>query len=449
MTSAFKDVNVKPYPLITKCIARSRSHTPSPAAISAPMQYNEGRRRLCLQGDETPPERQVTEPYSPQLCGYAIDHLHELLARLGPDDLEALKKARDALIARCKEIEMGILVQPEAEMSPMLVAEPDGELSPLRLDRHAVNWNVQDKVLADVAFADDGGRVPLGAAGLGEWEISREIGAGCYGKVFSAKNKGKGRAEAVKVIVKDEVSFEDWPSVVNEHLALRTLGEHPCIAWLTGALQSQTRVYFFMVFAKGKDLFDFCKLRQQNSAGVPKPAVAKIFSSIAGALSHCHNCSICHLDVKPENITVNQDYSAKLVDFGCARHRYSPHGKNLGTLPFIAPEILHGTATDGAPADVWSLGVVLLEMLHGLRTLSKTLGWEMKQKSSEERASDLSAWCADPVEGLACARSSRGVKISLPCDETLVSMLHVDPAQRPSTDVLCGSSWLSQFSSGK
>merc|ERR1712107_945552 len=124
-------------------------------------------------------------------------------------------------------------------------------------------------------------------------------------------------------------------------------------------------------------------------------------ASIASALAHCHAAGICHRDLKPENIVVEQDYTAKLLDFGCACSRYQLQTQCVGTMPFIAPECLLGNATDGAPADVWSLGVVVLEMRFGLRALTRVMAWEQMLPSKQGCGNQLLTFFADPRQGLA------------------------------------------------
>jgi serine/threonine protein kinase len=250
---------------------------------------------------------------------------------------------------------------------------------------------------------------------------------------------------AAKVIEKGNVSNdEEWQNLRNEHDALRKIGRHQNIAWLAEALQSEMRLYFFLDFVKGKELFDFLKLRQQNKTPVPKAAVEQISSSMSSALCHIHACGICHRDIKPENIIVQQDYVAKLVDFGCACPRLELQPEMVGTLPFIAPEFLMSSAHDGAPADVWSFGVVMLEMFSGLRIMSKALGWDAQETPVKECGSTLSTLFADPLRGLAQVRSCAGVDQCSENDDLLASMLHADPDQRPTAEALCRASWFNQ-----
>jgi len=350
-----------------------------------------------------------------------IQQLEDVLAKIGYDDIGALKMIREKVDVRCKELEAEEAVQRKC-------SEPHEESLP------------------NVPFVDDCKKMGRPPTKLGDWDVGRELGAGRYGKVFSAKNRSSGRAEAVKVITKkDLVGEDDWLNVRNEHQSLAKLGQHPNFAGLTGALQSEERIYFFITFGKGKELFDFIKLRQQNKKDVPKEAIAQLLCSISTALASIHEQGICHRDVKPENILIHQDYTAILVDFGCACPRFELNNQCAGSMPFIAPEFLLGSASDGAPGDVWSLGVVLLEMLHGLSALSRALGWESTETSTKECGSQLMTRFADPVAGLAYIRSSLSIATQFDGDEQLASMLSADPVQRPVAQTLQEAAWLKQF----
>lgn len=388
--------------------------------------------------DDTPRERH-------QVAVSGIQQLEEVLAQIGKDDLEALKRIRQSVDARVAEL------QAEVELQRKLSAASE----------------VSEESLPNVSFVDDGNKMVRPSSKISDWDIGREVGQGRYGKVFSAKNRSNGSAEAVKVITKkDLVGVDDWLNLRGEHQSLAQLGKHPNIAGMTGALQSDERIYFFMTLAKGKELFDFIKLRQQNKKPVPKEATAQLLWSMSKALAHCHEKDICHRDMKPENILINQDYTATLVDFGCACSRFELKNQCVGSMPFIAPEFLLGTATDGAPGDIWSLGVVLLEMLHMLSALSRALGWETTEMSTQECGNQLMTRFADPVEGLSFVRSALGVQYQqspvssmsfqaqsfkvteeaqFEGDEQLATMLHADPAKRPLAQNLREAAWLKQF----
>jgi len=273
---------------------------------------------------------------------------------------------------------------------------------------------------------------------IGDWELASPLGKGRYGRVFEARNRCIDRVDAVKVIMKNDLkSSDDWLFLYNEHETLKKLGNHPNITSLTGAMQSERCVYFCLELATGQDLFEV--MRKQRS--LAPEAIIRIFSSISSALAHCHAHATCHRDLKPENVVVQDNYEAKLVDFGCACNRTQLQTQCVGSLPFIAPEFLIGTAQDGAPADIWSFGVLLLEMVFGLHALSKAIGWHSRKPSKKE-GHELLLLFADPVNGLAHIRSALSISSKFEGDALLASMLMAEPTLRPTADRLCDSPWL-------
>lgn len=273
---------------------------------------------------------------------------------------------------------------------------------------------------------------------IGGWTITTPIGKGRYGRVFQAKNESTDRVDAVKVIMKADLkTSDDWLFLYNEHETLKKLGDHPNITTLMCAMQSETCVYFAMELAHGQDLFEVMKKKRS----LAPEAVVRIFASISSALAHCHLHATCHRDLKPENVVVQDNYEAKLIDFGCACPRSELQTQCVGSLPFIAPEFLIGTALDGAPADVWSFGVLLLEMVFGLHALSKALSWHSRKPTKKE-GNELMLLFADPVKGLERVRSALGISNTFEGDDLLAGMLHSDPAKRPTADTLCESPWV-------
>ena len=100
---------------------------------------------------------------------------------------------------------------------------------------------------------------------------------------------------------------------------------------------------------------------------LPEQEAVRIFRQIISGLAYCHRFSICHRDVKPENILLDSNLNVKLVDFGMAA--LQPPGRKLetscGSPHYAAPEIAKGIKYDGVRADTWSCGAVLYVMLCG------------------------------------------------------------------------------------
>lgn len=413
------------------------------------------------------------------------EKLESLLLNESTEDLDTLTEARDLDPSmEAQETHKSVHVQQQS-FAEQLSKELESLLLDVTTADLDVLTNMRDQVVAKclqleeqkkresvvqvlpVVLVDDGDQPSADLKVVAEWSVGRVLGQGRFATVYQAKGPS-GRQEAMKVIIKgDYCADEDREVIINEYEALQKIS-HRNIAAFTGAVESKNHVYLFTEFAKGKDLFDFLKVRQQNKTKVTKEAIASVTASMASALSHCHSKGICHRDLKPENIMIEQDYSAKLVDFGCACDRYKLGVQCTGTMPFIAPECLFGTAVDGASADVWSLGVIILEMHYGLRALSKALGWDTEPSSteacgkhilfqklglsaltgavgwgedvgsSEACGAQLLELFANPEKGLEVIRASLGIseQNSVNDEGVLASMLDANPAKRPEAEAL-------------
>jgi serine/threonine protein kinase len=343
------------------------------------------------------------------------EQIHQMIAGAGKDDLEILQGIHQSVSQKLKELQEEI-AREEREQ--------------------AKDW------VPGIEAVEDGGKMCQGGMSIGDWDIGRALGCGAFSNVFVAKNRVTNRNEAAKVISKkhilDSGTNYDCFDVCNERDSLLKLPKHKNIAGLTGTLQSTQYIYFFQDLAPGKDLFDFIKLRHQNKRQLPVDAVSQIFSDLTSALAFCHSYDICHRDLKPENIIVNQkDYTVMLVDFGCACPRFDMRKQCVGSMPFIAPECLLGESQDGAQADVWSVGVVLMEMMFGLKALSKALDWDTSPTSTEECGKQLRNLFAEPAQGVTFLRDKLRVEPTFPRgEEFLATMLQPDPQMRPDMQSL-------------
>lgn len=105
-------------------------------------------------------------------------------------------------------------------------------------------------------------------------------------------------------------------------------------------------------------------LDAQPQRKLPVETAKRIFKTICKAIKSCHSKQVAHLDVKLENILRDNNEKLYLSDFGSACTTYN-HGEVLVTPRYSAPEILFGTCKNPIAADIWSLGVVLYELLNG------------------------------------------------------------------------------------
>jgi eukaryotic-like serine/threonine-protein kinase len=196
----------------------------------------------------------------------------------------------------------------------------------------------------------------------GRYEIIETLGCGGTSRVDKARDTVIGRTVALK-------SFLQGFGKNSEQQFLReaqTIGRlsHNSIAQLYDVCTDTGGAPFLvMEFVSGRNLEQILA-----HSAIPFPSAAVWAADIASALACAHRTGIIHGDVKPSNIRVTEDDRVKLVDFGVARFASQVSGSDrvLGTPAYLSPEQIEGRKQDNR-SDLFSLGVVLYEMITGVR----------------------------------------------------------------------------------
>ena len=197
----------------------------------------------------------------------------------------------------------------------------------------------------------------------GRYTIKKELGRGGMGLVYLGVDTN-GREVAIKRLAPeltgDTAVLERFR---REGEALKTL-RHPNIVEFIEMFEESGQHFIVTEYIGGGNLLEL--LRQ---GPMPMEEVRRITLDICDALVRAHKLEIIHRDIKPENILLTDDKVAKLADFGIARlvnegSRLTRTGMIVGTPDYLAPEIWNGQTPD-AQTDLWSLGVVLFEMMGG------------------------------------------------------------------------------------
>jgi serine/threonine-protein kinase len=205
---------------------------------------------------------------------------------------------------------------------------------------------------------------------IGRYRILGELGRGAMGIVYKAEDPNLDRVVALKTISVDpdaEGVDEYRKRFIVEAKAAGKLN-HPSIVTTFDCGEHEGLAYLAMELVDGTDL----RSRMLKEA-IPPAEALEIARQVAEGLAYAHDRGVVHRDIKPGNIMVNTEGQAKIMDFGLARMRAADHktttGMVLGTPRYMSPEQISGLPVDQR-SDVFSLGIVLYEMLTGTRLFS-------------------------------------------------------------------------------
>lgn len=196
------------------------------------------------------------------------------------------------------------------------------------------------------------------------YSITDRLGAGGMGVVYKALDLKLQRTVALKFLPHEvAVTAQDKERLLREARAASAL-DHPNIGVIYGLEETSDRQLFIVMgYYEGETL-----AQKMGRGLVPIRESLDLAIQIASGLAAAHARNIVHRDVKPSNIILTKDNIAKIVDFGLARVVAGSSATQTlntsGTLPYMAPEQVLGDPVD-QHADVWALGVVLVQMLTG------------------------------------------------------------------------------------
>ncbi|HEY5897568.1 MAG TPA: serine/threonine-protein kinase [Burkholderiales bacterium] len=208
------------------------------------------------------------------------------------------------------------------------------------------------------------------AAKIGRYKILGELGRGAMGIVYKASDPNLDRVVALKTILLEpdaEGRDEYHKRFILEAKAAGKLN-HPNIVTTFDCGDHDGVAYLAMELVEGTDL-----RTRITSEGATALEAVEIARQVAEGLAYAHDRGIVHRDIKPANIMLTGQGQAKIMDFGLARVRMADHktstGMVLGTPRYMSPEQISGQPVD-ARSDIFSLGIVLYEMLTGTRLFS-------------------------------------------------------------------------------
>lgn len=200
-------------------------------------------------------------------------------------------------------------------------------------------------------------------AQIGEYQIVDHLGAGGMGEVYRAVHSRLGRVAAIKVLnhaVSNPMMIERFGNEARIQASL----QHPSIATLYDYCEYNGHPCIVMEFVDGRTLDEVLS----TDGILPLPETLRIFTAVVEAVAYIHSHSIVHRDIKANNIKLTATGAVKLLDFGISQSATTPKftevGNIIGTWQYLSPEQIYSGTAD-ARSDVWTLGVLLYEMVAG------------------------------------------------------------------------------------
>ena len=217
---------------------------------------------------------------------------------------------------------------------------------------------------------------------LGRYRLYAELGSGGMGVVYRAYDLTLRRPVALKLLQKSDDPELAYDTLLREARHASALN-HPNVCTVFEIGEADGRSFIAMELLDGDPLS-----RLIPESGLGHSLIAKYGTQIAAAVAHAHTRGIIHRDLKTSNVVIGPDGHAKVLDFGIAVRiadhdsktlsltigQPGPARRILGTLPYMAPELLRGRPADQR-TDIWALGVILYEMAIGLRPFKGETGF--------------------------------------------------------------------------
>ncbi len=207
---------------------------------------------------------------------------------------------------------------------------------------------------------------------IGRYRVLNVLGRGAMGVVYLGYDEAIDRQVAIKTIHRrllDEDGDQEWLERFRREVRAAGRCLHPNIVTVFEYGEVEGTPYIVMEYVQGRELRDYLKERQP----LPLDSAVAIIVQVLNALSHAHAHGVVHRDIKPANVIVLADGQVKVTDFGIARMDASSDltqaGMMVGTPSYMAPEQFRDQHPDHR-ADLYAAGVVLFELLTGVRPFS-------------------------------------------------------------------------------
>ena len=286
---------------------------------------------------------------------------------------------------------------------------------------------------------------------FGSYKILREVGSGGFGQIYLAVKEDEQKAYILKALKENSMSENNIKSMQKEMNILAELNEnsdckyvpklyYPDKENIESSLKEGRPFYVIDYISKG-NLFYYLHLQK----GFLEKYAKVMFKKIIKGNQFCHDKNICHLDIKPDNVMLDKNFSPIIIDFGESEKIKNEKGEIIiyeeprGTLQYKSPEILDESPYKGVDADIFSLGVVLFNLITGNFGFftSEKRDTSYKLIINKNDQSFKSYW--KKMELLYEKEFSNELK------QLYFKMVAFNPSERPSIEEILNSEWLKEI----
>jgi serine/threonine protein kinase len=304
-----------------------------------------------------------------------------------PDHIESIfdearglaSDARATFLDRACGTDRALRVRVEALLAAADAADDDAFLRTGDRPAPPLDATVDEIHFGDEPARPDSARLSESPGSrIGPYRLLQLIGEGGFGSVFMAEQEKPVRRKVALKIIKLGMDTRQVIARFEAERQALALMDHPNIAKVLDAGATEAgRPYFVMELVKGDPIVEYC---DKNNLSIEDRL--ELFAQVCNAVQHAHTKGIIHRDIKPSNILVStQDGrpNAKVIDFGIAKATsarltektlFTEHKALIGTPEYMSPEQAEGSLDIDTRTDVYSLGVLLYELLTGTTPFS-------------------------------------------------------------------------------
>ena len=259
----------------------------------------------------------------------------------------------------------------------------------------------------------------------------KQIGGGSFGQVFLVINNINKKQYAIKHMQKEKlINILQSLYTIYTEIEFQSRIDHPNIVKLLNAEEDDENFDLVMEYAKNGNLFHYIR----KNKGLTEDVAFNLFIQVVNAINFLHSNDLIHRDIKPENILMYDENHIKLCDFGwCVKLDGEERETYCGTTEYMSPELVNHIGY-GKEIDVWSLGVLLYEMIHGYSPFRPD-----KPKFNEK----------DVVNNIKAQKLKFEKKVSFECKELILHLLDFNRSKRYKVQDIYNSGFVKKYAEAK